>query len=262
MAGFEWAGSLTNSAPIKVITPISETMYVGQLVMWDLGASAGIAGLGGAVQIADVATEANEDDLPIAGIVAGVYSADRIYDGTYYGDKCTYTTTQADIASTTKGYPQVELILATPWTLFKAPIFDAAFGTALTEQVVTSASSGGVTITAANDAITDIADDLAWAYCRSGANRGHGRIVTTSTSTTVNTVTIPFPYGIVVGDVFVIASCRPGAGGMDFPATANCIDGNHAMGNFFRVVYHEVNLEESGKEYAVFSFTAAALSAE
>ena len=33
MAGFEVAGSLANSAPVKIIMPVSETMYVGQMVM-------------------------------------------------------------------------------------------------------------------------------------------------------------------------------------------------------------------------------------
>ena len=257
MAGFEWAGSLTNSAPIKMVLPVGETMYVGQLAQWDFGN--GLVGTACGVQIADVASSTLENDLAVAGVVTGVYSADRTYDSTYYGDKCTYSATQSVIADT--GFPQVELILAIPHsTLFKAPIFDAAFGTALTEQVVTSASSGGVTITAANDAITDIADNFATAYCRTGANRGQYRVVTTSTSTTVNTVTVPFPYGIVAGDVFVIASCKLGMGGLEIPSTANFIEGNDALAGYRAVVYHELNLEKSGKEYAVFSLTATAVA--
>ncbi len=257
MAGFEWAGSLTNSAPIKMVLPIGETMYVGQLAQWDFGN--GLVGTACGVQIADVASSTHENDLAVAGVVRGVYSADRTYDSTYFGDKCTYSVTQSVIADT--GFPQVELILAIPHsTLFKAPVVDATFGTAMVVQTVTSASSGGVTITAANDAITDIADNLATAYCRTGANRGQYRVVTTSTSTTVNTVTVPFKYGIVAGDTFVIASCKLGMGGLEIPATANCIDGNNALGDYRDVIYHEINLEEAGKEYAVFSFTATAVA--
>lgn len=260
MAGFYVSGSTVNSAPIKMVVPISEDMYVGQLVMWDMGATAGIAGLGGVVQIADVANEANEDDLPIAGVVSGVFSEERAYDGTYYGDKATYSTAQGTVADT--GMSQVEIHRIIPnVTIIRGPIYDAAFGTALTELVVTTASSGGVLVTAANDAITDIADDCCIAYCRSGANRGHYRIGTTTT-TTVTTVTVPFPYGIVVGDVFVVASVRLGKGGLDFPATANCIDGNNDMNAFYSVVYQKVNLKESGKEYAEFTFMAAACSSE
>ncbi|KKL57133.1 hypothetical protein LCGC14_2238480 [marine sediment metagenome] len=257
MAGFEWAGSLTNSAPIKMVLPVGETMYVGQMAQWDFGN--GLVGTACGVQIADVASSTHENDLAIAGIVRGVYSADRTYDGTYYGDKCTYSATQSVIADT--GFPQVEVVLAIPHsTLFKAPIFDAAFGTALTEQVVTAADSGGVSITAANDSVADIADNLGTAYCRSGANRGLYRCITTSTSGTVNVVTVPFPNGIVAGDVFVLASVKLGMGGLEIPATANCIDGNNTMGDYRNVVYHEINLEESGKEYAVFSFTATAVA--
>lgn len=259
MAGFEYAGSLANSAPIKMVLPVSETMYVGQFAQWDYGN--GAVGTSGGVQILDAAGEAHEDDEPVAGVVTGVYSADRTYDSTYYGDKCTYSVDQAVVKAT--GFPQVEVILAIPHvTLFKGPIADGTFGTAMVVQTVTSANSGGITITAVNDAITDIADGFATAYCRSGANRGQSRIVSTSTSTTVNTVTVPFKYGIVVGDTFVIASCKLGMAGMQIPATANCIDGNYAMGSYYDVIYHEVNLEEAGKEYAVFSFTGAAVASE
>lgn len=257
MAGFEYAGSLANSAPIKMILPVGETMYVGQLAQWDFGA--GKVGTAYGVQIKDVAGTSHENDLAVAGAVTGVYSADRTYDSTYFGDKCTYSVSQPVIADT--GFPQVEVILAIPHvTLFKAPIVDGSFGTALVVQTVTSANSGGVTITAVNDAVADIADGFGTAYCRSGANRGQYRVVSTSTSSTVNTVTVPFKYGIVTGDKFVIAGCKLGMAGMQIPATANCIDGNDAMGNYYDVIYHEINLEESGKEYAVFSFGAYAVN--
>ncbi|KKL93567.1 hypothetical protein LCGC14_1873350, partial [marine sediment metagenome] len=54
MAGFEWAGSLTNSAPIKMVLPVGETMYVGQMAQWDFGN--GLVGTACGVQIADVAS--------------------------------------------------------------------------------------------------------------------------------------------------------------------------------------------------------------
>uniref|UniRef100_A0A6H1ZME6 Uncharacterized protein n=1 Tax=viral metagenome TaxID=1070528 RepID=A0A6H1ZME6_9ZZZZ len=253
---FAIAGSLTGSAPIIRTFFVGETVYEGCLVSSQTNDTSG--GTGGVV-LADVASEAHENDQPILGICVGVVDESRAYSSTYYGNGSTYTTTQATIAST--GTPRVKVALAIPWvTLIKGPIYNAAYGTALTKQVVTTASSGGVTITAANNAITDIADDYAVAYCRKGANRGHYRVVTTSTSTTVNTVVVPFPYGIALGDVFVIASCVPGLGGLDIPATANCIDGNNDIDAYYDVYYHEVNLEESGKEYAVFSLLPKACS--
>jgi len=244
---FEVVGSLANSAPIIRHYQIGETCYEGQLVMGPR-----VGGAGGNIQIADAASEADENDQPIMGVITGVVDDSRAYSSTYYGNGSTYSTTQSVIAAT--GCPTVEVTLTIPWiTLIRGPIFNAAYGTALTEQTVTTASSGGVTITAANDAITDIADDFAVAYCRKGANRGLYRVVTTSTSTTVNTVTVPFPNAISIGDVYVIASCVPGIGGLDIPSTANCIDGNNDMNAYYTVYYHEINLEESGKEYAVFS---------
>ncbi len=259
MAGFEWAGSLTNSAPIKMVLPIGETMYVGQMAQWDFG-NGGVDTAHG-VQILDAASDVHEDNQAVAGCVTGVYSGPRTYNGTYFGDKSTYSATQADILAS--GYPQVELILAIPHsTLFKGPIYDEAFGTALVEQVVTTANSGGITIHAANDAVADISDNLGTVYCRSGANRGFYRGLTTSTSTIENTVTIPFPYGIAVGDVFVLASVKLGLGPFEVPATANCIAGNNDLSNYYDVIYHEINLEESGKEYAVFSFTALPVASQ
>ncbi len=253
MAGFECAGSLANSAPIKLIMPVSETMYVGQMAQWD--AANGAIGTSGGVQILDVSGELPENDEPVAGCVVGVYSGDRTYDGTYFGDKCTYSVTQSVIADTGPG--RVEIVLAIPHvTLFKGPIYDAAFGTALTELVVTSASTNGTTVTHANQAITDAADDFSTIYCRSGANRGLYRANTTP-GTGAQVTTEVFPYGIAVGDVFVAASLKKGMSAIDVPATANCIDGNNDMNTGYHVIVHELNLEESGKEYAVFSFTAA-----
>ncbi len=258
MAGFKWASSGANSAPIKMVLPISETMYEGQMAQWDIGN--GALGLSGGVQILDAATELWEDDEPVAGCVVGVYSEDRVYDGTYFGHKCTYSTSQAVVKDT--GEPRVEVVLAIPHvTYFKGPIFDAAFGTALTELVVTSADSGGTTVTHANEAITDCADDFGVVYCRSGANRGLYRKNTTP-GTGVQVVSVPFPNGIVVGDVFVAASVKIGMTCIDIPATANCIDGNNNIDTGYGVIVQEVNLEESGKEYAVFSFTSAAVSTE
>lgn len=251
--GFQYAGNLGGAgSPVTVKMLASETCYVGQLVE-----DGHIAGAGGHFQIANVAAEAGDDTGKIMGVISGIVDDSRTYvaaaSGTaQYGDRTTYTTTQATVLA--NGPSEAQITLIQPGiTLLRAPIYNAAWGTALTEQVVTTASATGVTITAAGDAITDIADDYATAYCRSGANRGEYRIVTTSTSTTVNTVVVPFPNAIAVGDVFVIASCVLGVGGLDFPASADCIDGNNDMDAYFDVFYHQINLEESGKEWASFT---------
>jgi len=260
--GFTYAGNLGGAgAPTVLRLQTGETCYNGQLVQADISAANG-----GHVQIADVASEASEDDLPIVGMITAIADESRTYvassSGTaQYGDRSTYTITQSTIAGNlgTKlsGGGEVDVTLIIPGvTLVKAPIYDAAWGTALTEMVVTTASSGGVTITATGDAVTDVPDDLATIFCRSGANRGHSRIVTTGTSTTVRTVVIPFPYGIAVDDVFVQFSGKLGKSHMDIPATADCIDGDNDLNAYYDVFYHEINLEETGKEYAIFSLYA------
>jgi hypothetical protein len=245
--GFHIAGSLSGATPIIRNFQISETMYEGQLVMAD----AGIAGIS-EVQIADVGSEAHENDQPIIGIVSGVINENRAYDATYRGYKATYSTTQADIAA--YGAATVQVSLIRPWdTLVWGAIYNAAYGTALTVCTCTSENSGGTTIAHTGNSITDIPDDFVTVYCRTGANRGIYRVATTTTATQTD-VTVPFPYTIAVGDTFVVASCKLGIGYLDIPATANCIDGNNNLDAYYDVFYHEINLEEAGKEYAVFSF--------
>ena len=110
--GFSWAGSLIagDASPVLRNFTVSETCYTGQLVMAD----SGIAGLGGEVQIADVASEGVENDQPILGIVTGVVNENRAYNSTYNGDACTYTTTMATIATYGPGIVQVALIASMP----------------------------------------------------------------------------------------------------------------------------------------------------
>ncbi len=240
-----FSNSLSGALPIVRVFDIGETVYEGQLVQSGL-----IAGAGGHVQVADAASEAHENDQPILGIVSGVVDESRTYDSTYRGNKSTYTTTQATIAST--GTPRVQVTLIRPWdTLIKAPICYTAYGTAPTVLTETTGSAGGTVVTHA--AITDTADDLCTVYCRTGANRGIYRVVTTG-ATTSQTVTVPFPYAIAIGDTFIKVACVLGLGGLDILATANCIDGDAALTNYYDVYYHEINCETAGGEYAVFSF--------
>ena len=256
---FEYAGSLVGGASVTRTLQIGETVYTGQLLQSNL-----VGGTGAAVQIADVASEAHENDQPIVGIATGCHLVnDAGWNSTYYGDTCTYdTTTTAQQANDPVGPAEVECTYIIPnITLVRAPIYNAAYGTALTEMVITTANAAGTTVTHANDAITDIADDLSTIYCREGASRGHYRVNTTSTSTTAQAVTIAFPYGLAVGDKMVCASCVLGVGGLDIPSSANCIDGNNDMDAYYDVFYHQLNLEESGKEFAVLAFASKACEA-
>lgn len=264
--GFTFAGNLGGAgAPVVRRLQTGVTMYVGNFVM-----SNRAAGAGGHVELAVVASEAFEDDQPLLGFVSAIADASRTYvaasSGTaQYGDRSTYTTTQATVAANVgpglSGGGEVDVTLAIPLqTLIRAPIYNTVWGTALTECTVTTASSNGTTVTHANDTVTDIADDLATVYCRSGANRGQYRVVTTP-GANAQVVTVPFPYAIAVGDVFVVASCVLGLGGMDFTTYIDAIDGNNDLNAYYSVYYHEINLEETGKEYAVFSLMPQSVEA-
>lgn len=256
--GFEYAGSLTGGAPVTRLFQIGETLYTGQLLMSGL-----IGGASGAVQIADAASEAHENDQPIIGVCSGVHVIDDAgWNTTNKGDTATLDVGQAaQIANDPVGATHVETTLIIPnSTLIRAPIYNAAYGTDLTECAITTLSTDGLTVTHASDTVTDIADDLAIVYCRTGANRGHYRVSDTP-GANAQTVTIAFPYDTVVGDKFIVASCVFGIGGLDFPATANCIDGNNDLNAYYDVYYHDINLEEKGKEFAVLSFASKACEA-
>jgi len=248
---FSYAGNLIGEgSPIVRRFLTGETMYVGQLVK-----SARAAGAGGAVAPADIAVDAREDTSQILGICTGIVDGSSVYitpvAGTaQYGQRTTYSVTIGDIL--TKGPSEVEVTLIIPGiTLVKGYIFDATWGSALPVITnLTTEAAGKVVVGTTTP--TDIADNFGTLYCRSGANRGIYRAIA-SISTATITVTVPFPYVCTAGDTFVIASCVLGLGGMDLTTTFDGIDGDNLMSEYYTVFYHEINLEESGKEYAVFS---------
>jgi hypothetical protein len=250
MGSFAYAGSLVGGAPIVRRFLTGETMYVGQLVQTSL-----LGSIGGNVSIADIAVDAPEDASKLIGICTGIVDGSSTYvtpvSGTAaYGQRTTYTATQATVKA--DGPSEVEVTLIIPGvTLVRSNIYNTTWGTALTEMENTTQDTGGTDIVIAN-ALVDMADDLGTIYCRSGANRGIYRTIT-DISTVTTQVTVPFPHTIEAGDVFVQASCVLGYGGMDLTTAFDAIDGNNAMNDYYSVYYHDINLEESGKEYAIFA---------
>jgi hypothetical protein len=257
--GFSYAGSLGGAgAPVVRRFQAGTDLYNGVFVVSNM-----LSGTGGHVELAVVAAESFEDDSPLIGFVSAVAdngrTTDKATSGTAgKGDLSTYTVTVATIAANLgtglTGGAEVDVTLALPMdTLIRAPIYDETWGTALPELTVTTGDANAVTITHADDATACTTDDFNTAYCRSGANKGHYRVVTTA-GANANTVTVPFPYAIAEGDVFVIAGCVLGYGGLQFTTAIDGINGDYALTTaHYSVYYHEINLEESGKEYAVFA---------
>jgi len=251
--GFQYAGNLGGAgAPVVRNMLVGETMYTGQLCQ--AGITGGIAN----VQIADAADDYREDDTFPIGFVSGVVDGARSYkkavSGTAeYGDCATYTVTQSVIADTGPG--EIQMTYAIPGiTLIKAPIFNGLWGTALAENVIATENTAGTSVIITTTT-ADFTSKYGTVYCRQGANRGIYRTMT-SYDTVTATVTIPFPYTISVGDIYILTGVNLGYSGMQIPVAADCVDGNHVMDESYSVYCHELNLEESGKEYMVFAFWA------
>jgi hypothetical protein len=242
---FSWAGDLTGAYPVIKKLPISTTSYQGQLLQWDEDS-------GGAVELLGAATASPEATLFIAGICSGIVGSPT-YDGTHKGDMGTYDESQAlQLANDPRGPVLAEVTLVTPTTLIRGPIVHDTIGTALSVLTNTATSSDGSTITFASSHTTE--DNFSTAYCRTGLNKGLYRKIT-SASATAPTVTICFPYDIEIGDTFVIPHIKEGFATIEFDTQKQGIAAYDNLTHAFYVYVHELNLEEAGKEYAIFSFS-------
>jgi len=114
-------------------------------------------------------------------------------------DTATYTTTQGSGADSAE---RLISIVINPDAILRMKMSGGATeGTALEQHTVSTASSGGTAITTGTEwSSTTFDEGSTWGY--SGANVGQLRKVT-SVSSTAGTVTVPFDYGTVVGDVFL-----------------------------------------------------------
>jgi hypothetical protein len=139
--------------------------------------------------------------------------------------------------------------------MWRAPIFDAAVATALTEVTVTTRDAEGDAITHSTALGTAPVSQYSTAYCRKGANKGLYRVITTG-ATGSQVPTICFPYDIEVGDIFVCANVILGPCRFDFSTYILGIDGTGIFTEYMDCFCHELNLEISGKEYAVISIAA------
>ena len=241
-----WAGDLKGAAaPTIKEYPVSEDCYIGQIMRWDVSA-------GGIVEPCAVAAAGPDTTSYIAGIVSGVITSPS-YNATYRGDKATYDASMANqLLNSPVGPARVKLDLVTPTTLIKAPIVKDTIGTAPATVAVTTAQAAGLVVTTTTTIDTSVSQ-YSTVYCRSGANKGQYRKVTTG-ATTDQTVLLAFTYATVVGDVFVVANIVEGAARIDLDSQFQGIDSSDALTYYYSVYVHELNLETAGEEYAIFSF--------
>jgi hypothetical protein len=252
---FSYAGDL-----IPGITPVVRTFaigadcYQGQLAAVDVATTTG-----GYVKPAPVAGAGPDTAQRILGIITGVVTSPEYTASYYKGDKATYDVTVATLqANVPKGQALVQVTLLTPTSLIKAPIWHTTPGTALHCLAATTAVAAGTTfVTSGFDAAVDA---FSTAYCRTGTNKGEYRKID-GTGTTTQTLVIPFTNGVAIGDEFVVANIVEGMAHIDLVGTyVNGIDGTAALSNYYKAYVHQLNLEESGKEYAVFTLASAHLA--
>jgi hypothetical protein len=122
----------------------------------------------------------------------------------------------------------------------------------------TSASAGGTVVTATVMS-ADIDGGTIW--CISGNNVGYSRTITTHTSTTSLTVTVPFPRAIAVGDVFLACpwnTTGTATAGMDGITTVQAstlltqADASIASGTGGKVVVSDLVLNGAYDSYVKF----------
>lgn len=245
--------TIANASPPPQIVEwhIGETVYEGQLVM-----DCATAGTGGHCQIIDVAGEAQEDAYAPVGVVLGAINARTEYNSTYKGQVCTYTVTSATMAADEdrKDAATAQVAIVQPfYTVLRAPIYDAAFGTAMTECTEVTGGSYTAYTDTTNTYSNDIADDWGTMYVRTGANRGLYRVMTSHT-TSVCTTTLKFPYANAIGDTFMRAAVKLGHAHLYFGATANYVDGDQALTNYYHCFVTKIGFDTAGQEWCEFMF--------
>lgn len=245
---WEFAGNMLGAPPLIMSMQVGADCYVGQMACED--------GNGyGHVTLAAVAAAGPDVSSALVGPIVAVRTSPTYTATTYQSDMADYDTTQAaQLANDPKGAVEVDICVMRPGDMFKAPIGKAAISVNIDTVTATATDPEGDDIAHTADTITAPTHKLSTIYCRSGANKGLYRVIT-SGGTTDQDVTICFPYDIAVGDVFVCADVKLGPCRIDLSTYLLGIDAS-AASNYYDAFCHRLNLETAGEEYAVVSFAA------
>jgi len=252
---------LKNSQLLDVVVTGTAELFVGSLVEWS----------GEGVDLLDQASGAFDTtgETVIAGIVVGTNNQEKVFEngGTvanFSGEKITGLVTQAGLVGRTqfgnrgmyaKGekLALVQIALIDTTTRLRAPIFNAAFGTAPTLLTATAVDTDGLTETTNANESTGVAD-LSTIYCRSGANAGSYR-VTDDTSATVHAHDHPWTHDAAIGNTFVKVNIKQGFCRTQFDAAGLYIDSNEEVTtNYYGVFVDYIDLRVAGEEFCEFRF--------
>jgi len=250
----EYAGNIYGAAPfVMEKVQAAADCYQGQLLRLDADA-------GGVVEPVAVANAGPDTASFIVGLCTAVRTSPT-YNSTYKGDFADYDTTQAtQVANDPVGPTLVDVTIIRPGDKIKGPICKGTIGTNLDLLTDTGASTDGLTVT--HNAITTSTSFYSVIYCRTGANRGQYRRVTTG-ATGVQTVLVAFTYDITAGDTFVVANVGglPGSTAhFDVDSQFQAFDGGGQNNSYYRGQILELNLEEAGKEFMVVTINPAHLA--
>jgi hypothetical protein len=210
--------TVAHGNPQTIWVPIEDaaTIYVGGLATVNTSApTEGITMLPDAAGVANVTNH----DMPMY-VVIGTNRKTPLFDSTY---KCEYITSPGatdphDGASIeyfgvegpySLGDPiaMAKVACVDSTTVLRAPLYNAAVGTAPTEVVVSTGSTTGLGCTTDAIDFTGIAAPWQSFYFRSGANAGTYRM-SDSASATVHTWDTATVADIAVGDKLVAVPCR------------------------------------------------------
>lgn len=241
------------------------TIYRGSLVCVDQSA------LDEGVVIreqADGASNTTNKDVPL-GVAIGFNLRTPTFSSTYLADYITDAGATGIRSSTTeftgvegpwaKGEKRamVQVAIIGPGTVLKAPIRNNAIGTSLSTLTSTAGNANGLTVTTGACDFTPVAN-LCSIYARTGPNAGIYRI-TDDTSTTVATWDVEMPATTAgVGDTYVRVPLRHH--GVSYvrigdDTVASYINASETPATNYDIIHVlELNLEESGKEFAKFYF--------
>ena len=259
--------SQTLWAPVEV----SETVYTGSIIGVDTASP--LSGVQ-PMPVAAGAANVTNLDVPLGVVVGNNNLKDNVlFSSTYNTEYITagaeataHIATAGDKFTGVEGpwpkgdrWAMVEYIPITAETVLKGPIYNAAYGTAPTEAIVSTGSgTDGLDFSTATTQ-PDVATVAAFNTCffRTGENRGVYRILETASQTT-HTQTPAFPYDVAVGDKCVVVNgLRPfGMSYAYIDSEGMYIDCSAALtANYLMIDVLRLDLSEQYKEYVEFRFS-------
>ena len=192
------------------------------------------------------------------GVVVATNLRKPLYSSTYNANYITGVASRADqLALEKQGAqgsmfgvgdpaPLVQVKLIGPQTEIKGTLSAAP-----TPFQPSAVGTNGDTLTRSGLTLTDYFTTV---YCRSGANQGIYRQMSTYAS---NVLTFPlyWPYTTTTSDYFVAVNTTIGNTRINVDAYGRNLDvASSVSSKYYSVVVDEINLEEAGKEYVIFRF--------